>query len=428
MSVDTASIAEDLNQSCHCIAVDRDALARELERGPLTAGIYERIVADRPHLFSASPVFVAGAHLAHMREVVETITRLAATPAFGDRALAAAPSIAAIDRGARGVCMGFDFHVGATGPQLIEINTNAGGALLNDALLRAGRACCGAVDEVLATIEDGGDPAAATVAMFREEWQRERGDAPLRRIAVVDEDPQQQYLYPEFLMYRELFENAGIACDILDVRELVLEDGRLTSDGRPVDLVYNRTTDFYFAHENSAVLRAAWEAGAAVVTPSPHHYALLADKRHLITLSDPEELAGLGLAAEACDLLTRSVPETRLVTDENREQLWQQRRQWFFKPLGGYGGRATYRGDKVTRKVWNEISKRPYVAQRTVAPSTRNIVVEGREVPLKLDLRCYAYDGRVLRVAARLYDGQTTNFRTAGGGFAPVYSERNPLL
>jgi len=24
-------------------------------------------------------------------------------------------------------------------------------------------------------------------------------------------------------------------------------------------------------------------------------------------------------------------------------------------------------------------------------------------------------------MAARLYQGQTTNFRTAGGGFAPVY-------
>jgi hypothetical protein len=31
---------------------------------------------------------------------------------------------------------------------------------------------------------------------------------------------------------------------------------------------------------------------------------------------------------------------------------------------------------------------------------------------LKFDLRNYAYDGAVLGVAARLYQGQTTNFRT----------------
>lgn len=40
---------------------------------------------------------------------------------------------------------------------------------------------------------------------------------------------------------------------------------------------------------------------------------------------------------------------------------------------------------------------------------------------LKFDLREYTYDGAVQWVAARLYQGQTTNFRTLGGGFAPVY-------
>ncbi|HCE08379.1 MAG TPA: hypothetical protein DEQ40_07215, partial [Oxalobacteraceae bacterium] len=41
---------------------------------------------------------------------------------------------------------------------------------------------------------------------------------------------------------------------------------------------------------------------------------------------------------------------------------------------------------------------------------------------LKFDVRNYTYDGAVQWVAARLYQGQTTNFRTPGGGFAPVYS------
>ena len=41
---------------------------------------------------------------------------------------------------------------------------------------------------------------------------------------------------------------------------------------------------------------------------------------------------------------------------------------------------------------------------------------------LKFDLRAYTYAGDVMWMAARLYQGQTTNFRTPGGGFAPVYS------
>jgi hypothetical protein len=42
------------------------------------------------------------------------------------------------------------------------------------------------------------------------------------------------------------------------------------------------------------------------------------------------------------------------------------------------------------------------------------------ETPCKSDIRLFTYDGRILLSAARLYQGQTTNFRTPGGGFAPV--------
>ena len=40
---------------------------------------------------------------------------------------------------------------------------------------------------------------------------------------------------------------------------------------------------------------------------------------------------------------------------------------------------------------------------------------------LKFDVRTYVYDAQVQWVAARMYQGQTTNFRTPGGGFAPVF-------
>ena len=46
----------------------------------------------------------------------------------------------------------------------------------------------------------------------------------------------------------------------------------------------------------------------------------------------------------------------------------------------------------------------------------------GVEQDLKLDLRNYVYQGTVQLVSARLYQGQTTNFRTPGGGFAAVFS------
>jgi hypothetical protein len=52
----------------------------------------------------------------------------------------------------------------------------------------------------------------------------------------------------------------------------------------------------------------------------------------------------------------------------------------------------------------------------------RNVPYAGEAVALKADLRNYVYAGQVQLVAARLWAGQTTNFRTPGGGFAPVLS------
>ncbi len=58
---------------------------------------------------------------------------------------------------------------------------------------------------------------------------------------------------------------------------------------------------------------------------------------------------------------------------------------------------------------------------RLAPPSERMMHVEGVATPRKVDVRLYAYAGRVILTAARIYQGQATNFRTPGGGFAPVF-------
>jgi hypothetical protein len=61
-----------------------------------------------------------------------------------------------------------------------------------------------------------------------------------------------------------------------------------------------------------------------------------------------------------------------------------------------------------------------FVAQTLVPPSGRMIDVDGVPTDLKFDIRAFTYAGQVQLLAARMYSGQTTNFRTPGGGFAPV--------
>jgi hypothetical protein len=104
----------------------------------------------------------------------------------------------------------------------------------------------------------------------------------------------------------------------------------------------------------------------------------------------------------------------------NAASLWERRRQLFFKPLTGFGGRAVYRGDKLTRRVWDDILAGQYIAQSLVAPGYRAVAVDNTPTELKFDIRAYTYARQLQLLAARTYQGQTTNFRTEGSGFAPV--------
>ena len=63
-----------------------------------------------------------------------------------------------------GVFFGFDFHINETGPKLIEINTNAGGALLNIEMRRQQQACC---EPAAACLRDENSAASAGVARRR---------------------------------------------------------------------------------------------------------------------------------------------------------------------------------------------------------------------------------------------------------------------
>ncbi|MFO1379495.1 MAG: hypothetical protein U1F63_03865 [Chitinivorax sp.] len=421
------SLAEQLNLGCACQFLDRTKLQQQLEAEPALAGLATEIAGTRPHLFAATMVFITSAQRQQMQAVIAAVEQAVALPAWQQAALRQAPASAAIEHGASGVFFGYDFHLGPAGPQLIEINTNAGGAYLNLALARAQTACCAGMQPLYPPATALQDMEQQWLAMFRQEWQAQGHGRPLTTLAIIDESPQQQYLYPEFLLFQRLFERAGIRCLLADPAQLIWRDGRLWLDGQAIDLVYNRLTDFYLTQPASRALLQAHRANAVVLTPHPRAHALYADKRHLAWLSDPQWLAALGLPSELRQRLLAGVPATRLVTPANANELWAQRRQLFFKPASGFGSRAAYRGDKLTRRVWDEIVAGEYVAQRIALPSERVVALEpGNRSELKLDVRAYVYRGRIQLFAARLYSGQTTNFRTAGGGFAPVFVVSDP--
>ncbi len=347
------------------------------------------LTAAHAHLFSAATVQVSASQVAQMRAVIAAVEAALAVPHQG---------------AALGVFYGYDFHLNGEGAHLIEINTNAGGAFLNTLLLEPQQA-----KAIQAEFLD----------MFRHEWRLVRGDAPLRCIAIVDELPAAQFLYPEFLLAQQLFEQAGIRTLIADPSELHAHSDGIYCQEQRVDLIYNRLTDFDLQH--ASPLNQAWQQLQVVVTPNPAHHQRYADKRQLAWLTDGVALLEAGIHPATIDTLLHGIPQTKIVHADAAETWWAERKQWFFKPNKGYGSKGAYRGDKLTKRVFEEIMQADYVAQRLALPGECAVPLEnGETAALKYDLRCYVYNGHIQLMAARLYQGQTTNFRTEGGGFGLV--------
>lgn len=406
--------AELLNRGCACHTFDMDILKGQL---PELAPYF----SERPHLFSPTTVYINEAQYRQMVQLITLLENIIQSPQFIHKALSGTSPGARHKSGPRGVFMGYDFHLGEAGPQLIEINTNAGGAFLNLELARAQKKCC--TEENL-FFEQGNSLEhleETFISMFLQEWELQVKSGAPAVVAIVDDQPEAQFLYPEFQLCQRMFQRAGMEAFILDPAQITEEAGVLFHAGRRIDLIYNRLTDFYLEESNHQHLIKAHQSNNVVLTPQPYHHALYANKLNLVWLTDENYLNTLPLSADERAFILKTIPRTLRVTREAADELWKNRKNFFFKPHSGFGSKAAYRGDKLTLKTWEHILANDYVAQVLSPPNERVVRVNEQLTELKIDIRAYVYQGKVQLLASRLYSGQTTNFRTSGGGFAPVF-------
>lgn len=397
------------NLHCGCAVVD-------------VGQVRERVLRDMPQatadayagLFSPYAVFVEPEVLDAMAAVARALFDVARNAAYIEEVLAWAPVMARFDPGSVGGVLGLDFHLTIDGPRLIEINTNPGGLLLNAQLLEHAASCAPALWQPTVS---GRAARAAAIEAWSADLGQQRGGARPRRIAIVDEAPQAQFLYPEFVLYAAAFADHGVEAVISAPEALRFDGDRLVDADGPLDGVYNRLTDFSLQSPALAPIATAYLRRAVALSPHPRAHALFADKRNLVVLGDAARLTGLGVPAETAAVLARAVPATRWANEADRAALWSKRAGYFFKPAAGYGSRGSYRGDKLSRRTWEGLPLDDYIAQAVVPPSLR--IGHGGNA-YKVDVRCYATTTGPILFAARLYQGQTTNMRTAGGGFAAV--------
>ena len=360
---------------------------------------------------SLAVVELPAAALRRMLELVRLIDRISRCSAYRSEVYPQVPEVARFDPGHDAVMMCYDFHLAGDMPRLIEVNTNAGGGLL--AYL--------AQDPSLPIEPESLKPnfKKRLLQTFAEEIRQFCGDGKTKpqRIVIIDEEPTQQFLYPEMRAFADLFNSWGVPADIVDPQQLEASADGVWLDGQSVDLIYNRHCDFYLEGEAMAGVRAAYLARKVCLSPNPHAYGLLADKRRLVLWADPVKRADFSLTTGEQALLDKTLPASSLLADLDLQQVWSARKQRVFKPVDSFGSRGVLLGEKISRKRFDELPAATTLVQDLVPPSLTE--VPGTD-PMKTDLRLYAYRDRGLGVTARLYRGQVTNLRTPGGGFARV--------
>lgn len=273
-----------------------------------------------------------------------------------------------------------------------------------------------------------------------EQWAG-RADPPA--IAILDwrEVP----TYSEFVLFREHFRAQGLACEIVDPREVEYREGRLRAGDFVITLIYKRVLlNELVAREgiDNPVLRAVRDGAVCMVNPV--RCKLLHKKTSLAVLSD-ERNAGLFDDDERAAIADH-IPWTRRV--EERRTTFQgapvdlvpfalrARDRLVLKPSDDYGGAGIVLGWEVTDTAWEAALRRalaePYVVQeRIVLPfESYPSMVEGRLVfaDRMLDTAPFVAHGEYADgCLTRLSTAALLNVTHGGGSTVPTFvAERRP--
>lgn len=297
------------------------------------------------------------------------------------------------------ICMSYDFHLSNDNLKLIEINTNASFLVLGQLFYESQKIenPCGAT-----VFEQLQMDILNEVSSYSQKSQS-------LKVGIVDEAPEQQKLFSEFLCYKELFKTWGWDAEIYDSLQTPLD----------VDFVYNRDTDFYFQSPRTQKLKDLFNAGKTAISPQPYEYCKLADKERMLEWM--QTLDQYIPNSQDLNLFRSILLKSTPLNENTKEQVWAQRKQLFIKPFRSFGSKQSYRAASISRRLFDElVLQSDLVAQEFAPAGAVSVTTEKGSEDFKFDLRVYAYRGEVRSIIARAYQGQVTNLKTPYGGFAVV--------
>lgn len=227
----------------------------------------------------------------------------------------------------------------------------------------------------------------------------------------------------EFEVYADAFRKSGVACDIVDVRDLVFDGEALRGpDGAVIHAIWRRavTCDVLaFWDESQALIEAVLARKVALIGAFSSHIAH--DKQLFSVLRSAQTRAFL--TEEESRLIEETVPPTFLLDDPAAplHHVRSHREDWVLKPTARYGADGVQVGRETDAAIWQRAlddaladHAESYLVQQflspfqtlTLPPDTE--VILGRENPgtqlvLYYNLTgLYLYNGHFQGVFSRL--------------------------
>ncbi len=348
-----------------------------------------------PHLISGQKITLPGQTWTQIQNFVQKIFALRQSAEYRDFLKPQAPFP---EQKNYAIAMSYDFHLDANlKPKLIEVNTNASFLFLGHELNQ------------FLQVETPGFSGFTEIAENMRSEIRLLGKPEIKTLAIVDDQPEQQKLYLEFLVAQKVFQDLGWTADIKDRRQILGTEN--------YDFIYNRCTDFYFTEPESAGLKELYVKNKSCLSPHPMEYFMMADKRRMGDWLNPIFTNQLGAAVDV-------IPKSFVITESNRDQIWTERKKYFLKPTTQFGSKRVYKGESISRKTYELLENNLFLAQELLPAPEVTVETAGGAHKFKYDLRVYAYQGKAQFAMARLYNGQVTNAQTPFGGFAAVEFNR----
>ncbi|MEP6572413.1 MAG: hypothetical protein ABJD11_06940 [Gemmatimonadota bacterium] len=243
----------------------------------------------------------------------------------------------------------------------------------------------------------------------------------------------------EFELFQDYFTSMGYTCVIGDPRNLEYRNGKLSSGGVPIDIIYKRVLISELIERggmDQPMVRALRDG--AVCMANPFRCKILHKKASLAVLSD-ERNAAL-FTAEQRSAILRHIPWTRVVEDRRTEfegrtvDLMElalaERERMVLKPNDDYGGHGIVLGWETDASGWESALRvairEPHIIQQRIALPSESFpsLVDGQLVLADriVDTAPFVFNGSYVDgCLTRVSTAALVNVTAGGGSTVPTF-------